>query len=145
MARMSRKDLMLAAMDSCGCQPFTPVQLQKLFFLIDRQLSSALGGPFFAFEPYDYGPFDKGVYATADSLAAQGLLDIAADVRTQRTYRLTDAGRARGDAVRANLDPAVADHISKLASFVRGQSFSGLVSAIYKAYPEMRVHSVFSG
>ena len=36
--------------------------VQKLLFLLDREAAEIVGGPHFRFVPYNYGPFDKGVY-----------------------------------------------------------------------------------
>lgn len=41
------------------------------------------------------------------------------------------------------LPPKAQTYIERVSTFVRGLSFTQLVSAIYKAYPEMRANSVF--
>ena len=38
---------------------FDPLRAQKLLFLIDQVVSERIGGPFFDFRPYLYGPFDQ--------------------------------------------------------------------------------------
>ena len=45
---------------------------QRLFFLIDKELSDILEGPFIDLLPYDYGPFDKDLYSTLDALKESG-------------------------------------------------------------------------
>ena len=66
---MERKSLMVAALAAGGENAsFTPVQVQKLFFLIDREASHFVDGPHFSFKPYDYGPFDREVYAELERL-----------------------------------------------------------------------------
>jgi hypothetical protein len=117
---------------------YTPVQVQKLFFLIDREAAHLVGGPHFDFRPYHYGPFDKEVYRALDSLALQGLAISAA-----RSYGLTPTGQRQGAALLATLDTRARTYIEEVSAFVRRLSFASLVSAIYKAYPEMRVNSVF--
>ena len=57
---LSRENLVLAAFASAGGRRHTPVQAQKLLFLLDREVPS-LGTPF-KFIPYHYGPFDPEVY-----------------------------------------------------------------------------------
>jgi hypothetical protein len=60
--RMDRSSLVLAALAAAGGNAaFTPVQVQKLLFLIDREAGRLVGGPHFDFLPYDYGPFDRAV------------------------------------------------------------------------------------
>ena len=141
---MDRKNVVLAALAAGGTHRYTPVQVQKLMFLIDRQISNRIGGPFFDFRPYHYGPFDSAVYNTVDDLAAEGLVAIDGS-RKFRTFSLTPDGVTAGTAQLEKLDPKVRAFIEETSAFVRAQSFSSLVSAIYKAFPEMRVNSVFQG
>ena len=43
------------------------------------------------------------------------------------------------------LDDNVRDYMGEVVSYVRDRSFSELVSAIYREYPEMQENSVFWG
>ena len=72
----SREEIILAALSPAGGVPHTPVQVQKLLFLVDRNLPSLIGGPKFNVEPYHYGPFDQKVYSTLGELSRQGLVEI---------------------------------------------------------------------
>lgn len=129
-----------------GAFTYTPVQLQKLLFLLDRRLAPDLDGPHFDFKPYHYGPFDKAVYAELESMEQQGLVEIIREPHLKlRRFRLSPDGENRGRSVLASADPKTVEYMSKLADFVRTASFPSLVSAIYQAYPEMRVNSVFVG
>ena len=110
-------------------------------FLIDREVAIRIGGPFFDFKPYNYGPFDKAVYNELATLEILGKVEI---VRGQfDAFRLTDLGQQEGDAVLGALPKGVKDYIVRASQFVRSHSFATLVSAIYKAYPDMRVNSIF--
>lgn len=62
---------------------------------------------------------------------------------TLRTYRLTKKGREIGKKSLKKLPKPVERYISDVINFVCSLSFAELVSAIYKAYPEMRENSVF--
>lgn len=139
---MERSEFVLAALAPAGGASFAPVQVQKLFFLIDKQVSAALGGPLFNFQPYHYGPFDREVYVELESLSALGLVDIDVD-RGWKTYRLTVEGQRRGERSLAALPDRTREYLKKASDFVHGLSFSDLVRAIYRAYPEMRLNSVF--
>lgn len=66
---MDREDLVLACLAPAKGALHSPVQVQKMFFLIDRNISEDIEGPLFDFHPYDYGPFDKAVYETLEKLA----------------------------------------------------------------------------
>lgn len=142
--RLSQEDMTLAALAPAGGAPHSPVQVQKLLFLIDRNLSSLLGGPSFDFQPYHYGPFDRDVYATLEGLAKQGLVEITQGQGNKwPDYRLTATGQSRAAQIVDGLEERAQRYVQRASAFVRSLSFPELVSAIYKAYPEMRVHSVF--
>jgi len=139
---MNRREMLLAALASGSREEFAPVQLQKMMFLIDRNIGKALGGPFFSFEPYDYGPFDVDVYNEFSSIALEQLGEVSG-YGSYRRYRLNDEGRSRAQEVLETLTPEYRQYIEKIAHFVQSLSFGALVSTIYKYYPEMKVNSVF--
>lgn len=139
---MRKDELILAAMSPGGGHRYTPVQVQKLLFLIDRQIPEQIGGPYFHFEAYHYGPFDRNVYRELDQLAGRGLVAIDC-MCSPRTFALTAEGGHWGEVYLRSLPGSAQDFIIKTSNFVRTQSFSSLVSAIYKAFPEMRENSVF--
>lgn len=141
---MKKSDILLAALSAGAREEFSPVQLQKLMFLIDRNVGATLGGPFFKFEPYDYGPFDHGVYREFELLTMSDLAATTGD-GPRRQYRLNDAGREEAARVVKAIPQPIAEYIKQLAVWVQSLSFSELVSSVYKAYPDMKVNSVFRG
>lgn len=142
---MDRRGLVLAAMSPARTAPFTPVQVQKMFFLLDDRATKGIGGPYFAFEPHHYGPFDKEVYDELEDLANEGLVEVLDIGRAGvRTYRLTEQGYDIGKGVISGLGDSVQEYMGEVASYVRELTFSELVSAIYAEYPEMRQNSIFS-
>jgi uncharacterized protein len=142
-SRLSREDVVLAALAPANGGPHTPVQVQKLFFLLDENAAEGLGGRKFHFEPYHYGPFDKDVYSCLARLASRGLVQVVGGSGNWREYRLTPQGQDRGDEILSSLDPQTSSYLKRLSDFVRSLSFNQLVSAVYKAYPRMRARSVF--
>jgi uncharacterized protein len=140
---ISQEDIVLAALSPAGGTPYSPVQVQKLLFLVDQNLSPCLGGLKFDFQPHHYGPFDKRVYFTLEDLAQRGMVEITRGRGNWPEYRLTPEGQTRAAEVMAGLDERARSYLGRVSAFVRSLSFSELVSAIYKAYPEMRVRSVF--
>jgi len=142
-----RQKLVLAALAAGDTSSeVTPVQAQKLFFLIDKNVAPTVGGPHFRFEPYDYGPFDSAVYSDLDllSFAPSPYVEVVRSGR-YRTYRLTPLGRAVGDESLRNIEPGARDYIGRAKDWVKGLSFQALVRAIYDAYPDMRANSIFRG
>jgi hypothetical protein len=140
---MTREQMVLAALAAGGDgAAFSPVQAQKLFFLIDRELAAFVDGPHFDFQPYDYGPFDRMVYQELERLSHQGLAEIERRGH-YRIYRLSGAGLEQGRAALNLVGVDVRQYLAQLATWVRSLSFQQLVAAIYNRYPEMKVNSVF--
>ena len=135
--------IVLAAMSPAGGKRYSPVQIQKLLFLVDREISDLVGGPQFAFQPYHYGPFDKRVYAILEMLALKGHVEIGDHLPNCHSYALTPDGLVSGRKALGELDARAQDFITRASKFVRRNSFAKLVAAIYRAYPDMRENSVF--
>jgi len=141
---MDKKEIILAALAVGEGAIHTPVQVQKLLFLIDKNISHSIGGPFFDFQPYAYGPFDKQISRLLYLLHEDGDVEIIRNPALQWVkYRLTTQGQKKGEAIINSVSKEIKNYFKKLSKFVRSLTFAELVSAIYKAYPEMRVNSVF--
>ena len=139
---MTRNKAVLAAMAAGGPRAsFDPVQMQKYFFLIDREIPRWVSGPHFRFQPYDYGPFDKEVYTVLDSLTQEDQIRIDSTGRYRR-YSLTDSGLKRGKALLDTLPEPVVRYLIEINRWVRCLSFRQLLAAIYQRYPDMAVKSV---
>jgi uncharacterized protein YwgA len=135
---------MLAALAAESGSVFAPVQVQKMFFLLDANVATDLGGRQFAFEPYDYGPYDRTVYSELEILARQGLVNIeAAYGAARRKYSLTASGYDVGQRTLGQLNPRAREYFQRVSAWVRSLGFAELVGAIYQQYPDMKVNSVF--
>ena len=141
---MNRDDYVLASMAMAGREPLSPVQVQKYFFLLDRNVPEDVAGGHFDFQPYDYGPFDKEVYQTLDALQARGLVEIASpNGRGVRLYRLSETGIREAAEPLKRVPEYIKTYARSVADWIRPLSFTQVVSAIYAQYPEMKVNSVF--
>lgn len=140
---MEKKDFVLGVLAASNEAEHTPVQVQKLFFIIDKEISKSMGGPYFNFTAYDYGPFDSQVYFELKKLEEEGDVEILQGVSGLRRYRLTVQGQGKGMNLLKSWDRKIADYIIALSGWVRSLTFTELVSAIYKTYPEMKANSVF--
>ena len=139
----NRNDIVAAAFAAAEQgAAFDPIRVQKLLFLIDREVSDRIGGPFFKFLPYHYGPFDAAVYDAIEEMAAAGTARIDESGPCPR-YQLTEAGRERGDAVLASFDPPISDYFERTARWVRLMPYRRMLEAIHRQYPEMAVNSWF--
>ena len=141
---MNRDAFVLAAMAAAENRPLSPVQVQKLFFLLDQNVSDTVGGPYFNFEAYDYGPFDKEVYRTFEVLANKGFVFVRdSSDNGPRQYSLTAEGVTEGSAELGRLSQDISRYIVALKEWLQERSFTELVSYIYQQYPKMKENSVF--
>ncbi len=138
---MTKREVVLAALAPAQGKQHSPVQAQKLLFLLDREVPQLVDGPHFNFEPYNYGPFDKAVYQVLDELDEDELVTIRSG-GWQRTYALTPTGQKKGDRLMGELSEEDQDYIRRASVFVLKLNFLQLVSAIYKAYPDMQKNSI---
>ena len=139
---MTRNDVVLAALAPAEGSLHSPVQVQKLLFLLDEVCPDALQGPHFAFEPHSYGPFDANVYRALEQLRDEGLAVVRFNGRWQ-DYGLTPKGQKTAEQIKSQLPATTSDYIARASEFVRTLSFSALVASIYEAFPHMRENSVF--
>jgi len=139
-----RQKLILSTLATADRTSFAPVQVQKIFFLIDNNIQNEIGGAQFSFAPYDYGPFDKDVYRELNDLSEKGLVSIENPAATAlRKYSLTDYGVIVGKQNLSNYSPRGQKYMSDVVAWVCRLSFAELVGAIYAAYPDMKTNSVF--
>lgn len=139
-----RQNFVLAAMAATPSANFAPVQIQKFFFLLDEGFA-AVRPKFFNFKPYDYGPFDKSVYAELESLQQAKLasIDGAGGPGWQRRYVLTGEGQKVGEAHLAKYPQETQGYLKSMNEWVRSMPFAQLVGSVYNAHPDMRANSIF--
>ena len=139
---MTRDQIVLAGMAAAGPgATFDAVELQKLFFLIDREIPHLIGDPYFSYKPYNYGPFDKTVYDVLDGLLESS--DAVADVSSRYPlYSLIDSGAAKGARLLAGLRDSASRYLREASAWILATPFQPLLAAIYRQYPDMARNSV---
>lgn len=141
-AVVARSEVVLAALAAGGSSAeHSPIQFQKLLFLIDREIPDYIDGPHFNFQPYHYGPYDQTVFEVAERLAEDGKV-IIDDRGPHRHYLLSEVGLSDGLSVLKRIPRAASRYMAQASKWVLRQSFRSLVSAIYRHYPDMAVKSV---
>ena len=137
---------MLAILAAAEGGAYSPVQIQKAAFVLDRNLPQLFSdGSKFHFTPYDYGPFDRSVYSEVEKLEAEGLAVVNQSAGRWRTYAASPQGVEQGKLLLAALPAAHSDYVRRVSEWVRSLDFATLVKSIYAAYPEMKANSVFQG
>jgi DNA-binding PadR family transcriptional regulator len=140
---MNQREFVLASMAAAKGNSYQPVQIQKLLFLLEKR---ALHKRIFDFQPYAYGPFDPEVYKLLEKLASNGLVEIVGQpFARNRRYRLTAKGEKVATGILNKLPKKDNDYFVLMSEWVRKRSFQQLIGAIYEAYPDMRVNSIFRG
>ena len=139
---MKRKEFVLACLSTGNGELFSPVQVQKMFFLFDKKISNEIGGPHFKFLPYNYGPFDVKVYEILNELNIEKDVDIVLN-KSWKEYRLTSNGQKKGEEYFNQFPVNIKEFIKGVSNFVRKLSFTDLIRTIYKHYPDMKTNSVF--
>src|SRR5262245_55099470 len=125
----------MLAISSARGRGLSPVQLQKVLFLLGKELPLVVGDRFYQFQPYNYGPFDKNVYQDAEGLSFAGYVSIANSTSVTE-YSATPEGLAYAELIRAKAPQRGIEYLGKIVEWAQSLSFSGLVRAIYNKYPE---------
>jgi len=134
----------MLAIGSAKGRGLSPVQLQKVLFLLGKELPTVVGTDFYHFQPYNYGPFDKAVYQDAEGLSYAGYVSIASSGRITE-YSATPEGSDYAEQIRARAPRLGTEYLTKIVEWAQSLTFSELVRAIYNKYPQYRVNSVFQG
>lgn len=139
---MTRDDIVLAGMAAAGPgTKFDAVQLQKLFFLIDREIPQLIGGPHFDFRPHHYGPFDEAVYDVLDGLLESGDASVDTSFLYPR-HSLTASGAQRGVRLLEEMHDDASGYMKEASDWIVATPFQPLLAAIYRQYPDMARNSV---
>jgi len=144
--QLRRGAWVLLALRAAEGHTLTPVQLQKVLFLLGKRRPKDVGHPFYHFRAYDYGPFDVAVYSDADQLAEEGLVIVdRSRGNNSRRFNLTAAGEQEANRLAADVPEGAVEYLAEVVPWAQSLRFDELVRAIYEAYPETRANSVFRG
>ena len=143
---MRRRDWVLLVTAAADGEPLSAVQLQKVLFLIGKDLDHQVGEHYYDFRPFHYGPYAVAVYEDATRLNQEGLVLVAAASQGRwNEYQATPNGTRVAATLLQSLPKSDADRIRALVKWARSLSFEDLLRAVYTKYPEMRVNSRFRG
>ena len=119
--------------------PLDRVRVQKGLFVIGDALDPS---PYYAFQPYHYGPFDATVYADAELLVAGGLLRETKH-RGYAAYELTPAGEKSAGTIEDQIDRPKLEFVRGVREWIQRVDFNTMLRAIYAKWPSMRAQSRF--
>ncbi len=138
------KLLPLAVLYADGQQVEGITRMQKLVFLAERELRDLDEEEFYDFEPYDYGPFSKELYADIESLAEEGYVEEeeveTPGGKTKQVYDISNKGKALFNHLQDETNLAM-DNIEELKDQHNDKPLLQLIKHVYLEYPEMAVNS----
>ena len=138
-----RTDVLLKIITAAEGDPITPVQLQKIAFLVGQECAEFVPESYYNFVPYDYGPFCIDIYRDAELLEARGLVSI--DLNRAGGWKEYRATFRSSGAVTNSIPDIVVGYIETAVKWAIGLTFRELVSSIYHHYPQYRENSIFNG
>jgi hypothetical protein len=141
----TRADWPLLALYAAEDGVLTPVQMQKVLFLLDQEVRDQIGTDFYNFKPYNYGPFASEIYNDLVEYALDGWIVFDnAPGRNWNKYVITAQGEDRASEIIGKIDAGVSAYLTEIVAWAKSLRFSELVGAIYKAYPDYAKNSIFS-
>lgn len=141
--KYDRIDVLLKIITAAEGDPISPVQLQKVAFLVGQECADYLPPSYYKFVPYDYGPFSAKLYQDAELLEKQGMISI--DVNSSGGWKEYSATFRSSSADTNSVPEIVADYIDRAVEWAMKLTFRELVSSIYYNFPEYRENSIFNG
>lgn len=143
---MHRKDWLLLAIAASGKKGLSPVVMQKVLFLLGKQMPRAVGEGYYTFKPYNYGPFTTEIYTDASQLESDGLIvSVQQAGRSWSQLLLTPAGADVVNHIHETAPKDAISYLEKLVEWAIPLSFQDLVGHVYQLYPDMKQNSVFQG
>lgn len=140
---MKKINLLLKIIAAANGKRLTPVQLQKVAFLLGEERRDEMPEDYYSFRKYDYGPFSAAVYSDAEQLERDGLIEISINSRGGwREYSATVDGIEFG---LEDISEGISSFIEETVQWAMELSFQQLVREVYKRFPQYRENSVFNG
>lgn len=118
--------------------PLSAIQIQKLFFLLEKRLGQE--ATYFKFKPYFYGPYDKNLTDIINEAVKNNKIELS--VVNGVDYYKIDKNYIQDTAY--FFDTNKREFIKNLTTFIKQKKFKELCFAIYDEFPEMKVNSVFN-
>jgi uncharacterized phage-associated protein len=143
MSQPSRADWPLLALNAADDGVLSPVQMQKVMFLLDKQARNLIEGDFYTFAAYNYGPFSQQIYTDLEWHAREGRIAFdSSQGRGWSNYVITGPGEEHANEL--HMDADLWEYLVQIVRWAKSLRFSELVGAIYKAYPDYAKNSIFS-
>ena len=123
-----------------------PIRIMKGLFLFNMKARPHWLSPEakYTFKPYSYGPYSPQLTSDLSALSLKGYLtETQALGQSWNYYKLTEKGRRAATEYTRQINPNALAYLHELREYVSSLSFSALLKAVYKMYPQYAVNSVF--
>lgn len=139
---MTRQEWLLEVLNAADGGYLTPVQLQKILYILGRKFPDQAGPEYYHFIHYNYGPFSKQIYHDLESpKLGRFVKELSRPGQQWSEYAITREGTLHIQD--KNVPARIRKYVRQLVNWARSLSFDQLVKAVYKAYPETRENSIF--
>ena len=129
---MDKADVLLAALGSGDVESYAPADVQRLLFLISRQIPEVIDDPPFKFTVSGHDPFDPRVYGLLEELELDTYVSVAPQEK-RRDVTLTPAGATRAAEMLDQLPADAVDYMRRASRFVVAKSTRILMHIADKA------------
>jgi len=132
---------------SAGEIPTDPIRIMKGLFLFTQAVNEGkLSGQeeTFSFSAMSYGPCAPAVYGELQTLVHAGhVREEAVPGQSWSRYSATTNGRREARTIELKTPNEITSFLRELRAWCDAHSFSSLLKAVYEAYPDFAVNSVF--
>ena len=136
----SRSDILLIILAAANGKALSRAHLQKVAFLVSEEFNGRLPVDFYTFGKHKFGPFCTDIYNDTDMLLYRGCVRAQPSIEGgSQEYAIAE--RICLDSFQ--LDEDIRRFIKDTVAWVAGMSFSELVRAVYRLYPEFLERSEF--
>ena len=138
---MKKVALLLAALASGKRASHSVAQVQRILFLIDRNIPEAIDGPAFRFALRDRGPFDPRVCTLLEELTTDGFAAFGSDSHGN-VVTLTASGREFGEELLKEIPESTVDYMRRALDFVASSSTRVLFHIAHTSFsgkPKLRL------
>lgn len=147
----AKEDFLLAIL-YFGKAVYGKTKLQKLAFLVQREMEGTPFDGVFDFQPYYYGPFTPEIYDVVENVEKRNFISVQerraekeGDVVHAHDYELTSQGEERARDFVESLPSDQREQLRKLVETYNFRSLAKLLEYTYEEYPEMAERSMWEG
>ena len=121
------------------------IRMQKAVFLF-TQSGSADWRDFYAYTPYNWGPYSGALTRNVDLLMSAGRIQTEHVTGSQYpSYETTEVGEVHAQQVWGELSEPERTFVLAVRSYVTSKSFQKLLREVYAAFPQYATKSQFQG